>query len=113
MAKQSRVPRPLKKGEFAIVFATRSAEKGWRDLHATSRNTLANTWDFLTRNPTLITLENYRLRGELAQLSREGKTHDRWQHKPSATSGARIWFYVDGQTVHLEKVFTHHPNETK
>ncbi|RJQ85776.1 hypothetical protein D5S19_12720 [Amycolatopsis panacis] len=42
------VPRPLKKIEYEIRFATADARKGWRDLVATIRNAMTETWDFLT-----------------------------------------------------------------
>jgi hypothetical protein len=31
----------------------------------------------------------------------------------SATDGSRIWYFVDGQSVFIERIFTAHPNETK
>lgn len=105
------VPRPIKKGEFTIVFATRHAEVGWRDLLATQRNATVDAWDFLTRSPDARTPINYRLKGDLATVVHGGTTHDRWQHKLSG--GARIWFYVDDRNVYLVDVHTQHPNATK
>lgn len=107
------VPRPPKKVEYEIRFATADAQKGWRDLVATIRNPMSETWDFLTRTPQATTPTNYRLKGELATIRRSGSTHDRWQHKPTAKGTARIWFYVHEHTVFLEQVHTSHPNETK
>jgi len=43
------VHRPPKKVKYEIRFATANARKGWQDLAATIRNTLADAWDFLTR----------------------------------------------------------------
>lgn len=113
MAKQQAVPRPTKKHEYTIVAGTTQAAKGWRDLKATSRNTLADAWDFLTRTPLQVTHTNYPLKGALGTVSRNGRSFVRWQHKPSSGSGARIWFYVDEQFFILEQVHTAHPNETK
>lgn len=113
MAKEKPVPRPIKKSEYTIICASRQAEKGWRDLQATRRNTLADAWDFLTRTPRAVTPTNYPLKGELATVSRDGEQHERWQHKPTVGGTARIWFYVKGNTVFLETVHTAHPNETK
>ena len=107
------VPRPPKKAEYEIRFATADAKKGWRDLVATIRNPMAETWDFLTRTPLEKTRTNYRLKGELGTIQRGGTTHERWQHKPTAQGTARIWYFVDGRTVYLEQVHTSHPNETK
>ena len=107
------VPRPAKKIEYEIRFATADAARGWRDLTSTVRNAMAETWDFLTRTPLVTTPTNYRLRGELGSIERSGITYDRWQHKPTAHETARIWYFVDGQTVYLEQVHTNHPNETK
>ncbi|HRN28893.1 MAG TPA: hypothetical protein PK781_03755 [Terrimesophilobacter sp.] len=113
MARAERVERPRKKSEFEIRFASRSAEKGWRDLCATSRNAMADAWDFLTRTPGHHTPTNTPLKGQLATVVRDGRSFQRWQHKPTRGGDARIWFYLDGQTVFLENVHTHHPNETK
>lgn len=107
------VARPPKKTEYEIRFATTSARKGWRDLVATIRNPMTQTWDFLTKTPLDTTPTNYRLKGELATIQRGGVRHNRWQHKPTMQGTARIWFYVDGRTVFLEQVHTSHPNETK
>lgn len=113
MAKSERVHRPVKKSEYEIRFATTQAQKGWMNLTATVCGPLADTWDFLTRNPYEVTPTNYRLKGELSSITRGGSTFDRWQHKPTRQGDARIWFYVDGQSVYLVDVHTHHPNQTK
>ncbi|MFB8891888.1 MULTISPECIES: hypothetical protein [Microbacterium] len=107
------VPRPAKKVEYEIRFATVNARKGWLDLVATIRNSMTETWDFLTRTPLSLTPTNYPLKGDLAQLERGGKVFDRWQHKPTIKGTARVWFFVDDRTVWLEQVHTSHPNETK
>jgi hypothetical protein len=111
--KNKRVPRPAKKSEYEILFASNSAQKGWQDLRATRLNDLVEAWEFLTRNPTVISPLNSRLRGELGQVNVAGSSFDRWQLKLSSTYGARIWFYVDGKAVFIEEVHTRHPNETK
>ncbi|MEU2995438.1 hypothetical protein ABZ772_35085 [Streptomyces griseoincarnatus] len=107
------VPRSPKKTEYEIRFATADAQKGWRDLVATIRNPMTETWDFLTRTPLSTTPTNDRLKGELGVIGRGGATHERWQHTPTAKGAARIWFYVHERTVFLEQVHTSHPNETK
>lgn len=113
MARSSKVERPTKKSEYDIVFASRQAEKGWTDLRATTRNALADSWDFLTRSPLTEGPVNYPLRGALGTVTYGGKQYSRWQHKPTRQGDARIWFFVIGQTVYLEQVHTQHPNETK
>lgn len=107
------VSRPPKKVEYEIRFATSDARKGWQDLVATIRNSMTDTWDFLTRTPLSTTPTNYRLKGDLGIISRGGKTFERWQHKPTMKGTARVWYYVEGRTVFLEQVHTSHPNETK
>lgn len=113
MPKESTVPRPAKKSEYVLKFATKQSQKGWRDLVATIRNPMSETWDFLTRTPLAITPINYPLEGSLGIITRNGRTFQRWQHKPTLKGTARVWFYVDGNTVYLEQVHTAHPNETK
>lgn len=111
--KDQLVPRPAKKIEYEIRFATADSRKGWRDFVATSRNSMSETWDFLTRTPFRTTPTNYRLKGELGTVFRGGTAHERWQHKPTAKGSSRIWYYVEERTVYLEQVHTSHPNETK
>ncbi|MGO4533794.1 hypothetical protein [Leifsonia sp. 2MCAF36] len=113
MARDKKVARPTKRSEFSIVFASLQAQRGWTDLCATTRNAMVEAWDFLTRTPLIETPTNYRLRGELGSITRDGVTHERWQHKPTLKGDARLWFYVHEQTVYLEQVHTHHPNATK
>ena len=113
MAKSEKVERPTKKSEYELRFASVQAKRGWTDLKATIRNPLADAWDFLTRTPQATTPTNYRLRGELGVVARDGSTHERWQHKPTLKGDARIWFYVVDQVVWLEQVHTSHPHETK
>jgi hypothetical protein len=113
VARERKVARPIKRSEFSIIHASASAERGWADLCATMRNAMTDCWDFLTRTPQAVTPTNYPLKGALGIISRDGKTYQRWQHKPTLKGGARIWFYVHEQTVYLEQVHTHHPNETK
>jgi hypothetical protein len=111
--KEAKVERPTKKSEYEIRFASVQAQRGWSDLRATSRNVLVDAWDFLTRTPLDVTPTNYPLKGELGIVLRGGAEHVRWQLKPSRQGDARIWFYVSGQVVYLERVHTHHPNPTK
>lgn len=113
MTKRETVERPTKKSEYVLRFATIQAQRGWIDLKATIRNPLVDAWDFLTRTPQSITPTNYRLRGELGLVVRDGSTHERWQHKPTLKGDARIWFYVVDHVVWLEQVHTSHPNATK
>lgn len=113
MAKDSLVPRPTKKSEYSIHYASADSRKGWRDLVATIRNPMAETWDFLTRTPQEQTPTNYPMKGELEWIARGGVRHRRWQHKPTQQGDARIWFYIEGQNVFIEQVRTHHPNATK
>lgn len=113
MEKQLKVERPLRKNEYELRFATAQAQKGWLNLKATIRGPLAETWEFLTKTPTEKTLNNYPLRADLGFLTYKGKRYERWQHKPTRQGDARIWFFVEGQVVYLEKVFTSHPNQTK
>lgn len=72
------VPRPAKKVEYEIRFATADSRKGWRDLVATIRNPMSETWDFLTHTPLETTPTNYRLKGELGTVFRGGSSYERW-----------------------------------
>jgi hypothetical protein len=108
-----RVERPIKKSEYTIKFASSQARKGWLDLVATKRNAMVDTWNYLTEHPELVSPRNYRLKGELAMVTRDGAVHHRWQHKPTVQGTARVWFYIEKDVVYLEDVHTAHPNKTK
>ena len=107
------VPRPRRKSEYEIFFASTQAEKGWRDLVATRKSDAVFAWDFLTASPDSNTPHSYRLKAELSTVTRDGVAYDRWQLKPSLTGGARIWYFIVGGRVYLEQVHTAHPNSTK
>ncbi|MFC4629025.1 hypothetical protein ACFO6V_12335 [Promicromonospora alba] len=116
MVREAAVPRPIKKNEYTIVFASKQAQKGWTDVAATKRNALADAWDFLTRTPHASSPTCHQLKFELATVERAGQVHDRWQYE--LPGGARIWFYVTKDepaagVVYILDVHTHHPNETK
>lgn len=116
-ARGGSVGRPLKRTEYELVFATRETEKGWRDLCATKVNAMADAWDYLTRTPDAARPPHGQLKGGLEKLTREGKTHTRWQYE--LPGGARIWYWIEPPVsknrgrVLLERVTPHHPNETK
>jgi hypothetical protein len=107
------VPRPLKKSEYKIYFESSKVRKTWVDLLAVRRSDLSEAWDFLTRNPLKVTPLSYPMRKDFGLLIANGISQQRWQLKLSATDGSRIWYFVDGQNVFIERIFTAHPNETK
>ena len=113
MAKKSRAPRPTKKYEYELFFGTHDASKKWRDLVATLRNPMVDAWDFLTQTPLKHTQRSYPLKGKEATIVRQGAAHTLWQYKPTLGGSARIWYYVEDQSVYIVAVHTHHPNETK
>lgn len=80
MVRDDKVERPTKKSEYEIRFASASGQRGWTELRATIRGSLADMWDFLTRTPLAHTPKNYPLRGSLGIVFREGTNHARWQH---------------------------------
>jgi hypothetical protein len=113
MAGLEKIPRPHNRTPYTLYFATNSAKKGWRDLHAIRPSDLGRVWDFLAYTPLDTTSLSYPLKGELSNIVWRGESHQRWQVKLSRTDGARIWYCVVGRMVLIEKVHTHHPNETK
>ena len=113
MAGLEKVPRPHKKTPYTLYFATSSARKGWRDVSATRVSDLGKAWDVLTHTPLDTTPLNYPLKAELQWVTWKSQTYQRWQLKPSLSAGVRIWYFVDGTKVFIEKVHTHHPNQTK
>jgi hypothetical protein len=114
MAEAEQVARPVKRSEYVIVHATRAAEKGWRDLLATTKNALVDAWDDLTVNPVRDDAKCHPLKDDLGTIAVNGTPHIQRQYE--LPGGARVWYYVtEGRpgTVHLVAVHTHHPNQTK
>ena len=114
MAKDQAVERPTKRTEYRIVFATRQAEKGWRDHRATSLNAMVDAWDALTRDPEANSPTCHPLKDDLGTVTVAGVAHIRRQYE--LPGGARVWYYVTSGSpgvVHLVDVHTHHPNATK
>jgi hypothetical protein len=107
------VPRPLKKSEYKIFFESNKLKKTWVDLLAVRRSDLSEAWDFLTRTPLTVTALSHPMRSDYELLVVNGITRQRWQLKLSATDGSRIWYFVEDQSVYIEKIFTAHPNQTK
>jgi hypothetical protein len=107
------VPRPTRKNEFKIYFESPKLSKSWMDLRATQLTNIVAAWEFLTRTPLQTTSLSYPLKNMRAPIVRAGKSFERWQLKLSATDGSRIWYYVEDQSVFIEKIFTAHPNQTK
>jgi hypothetical protein len=87
------VPRPLRRTEYAIFFISRSAEKGWPDSLAIARNAVVDAWERLTTEPAEETERQYRLKGDLATGTYQGRSYERWQYK--LTDGGRLWYYVE------------------
>jgi hypothetical protein len=113
MTRPGAVSRPLRKSEFVILFDSSNARRGWADALAVRRNALVDAWEKLTATPTTRSVLCYPLLKDHAIVVRNGESHQRWQLKLNERDGVRIWFYVVGQTVFIENVFTSHPNATK
>jgi hypothetical protein len=107
------VPRPYRKSDFEIFFTSPKTEKKWNDLFATRRNDLTSAWEFLTDNPTRETALFSEMDGKLATVEFEGMLYQRYQLKLSLTHGSRIWYFIVGNHVFIDEVFTSHPNQTK
>ncbi len=105
------VTRPINASEYTIKYATASARKGWSDVCATQRNSAADAWERLTKDPTSMDGTCHPLKGKLSAVTRDGEEHAQWQYE--LTGGARIWFYVSGRSVYLIAIHTHHSNATK
>ncbi len=109
--KKGLVPRPIKSSEYEVVHDSSQAANGWVDIVATQKNSAADAWDRLTKDPHKSDPQCHQLKGDLSKIVRDGKSHDQWQYELSG--GARLWFYVEGKTVKIVRVFTAHPNQTK
>lgn len=113
MSRGEVVHRPRKKIWYIVFYGSSSAKKGWRDLKSIDENAMIEAWHILTETPLAMSKLCYPLSGEAAYVVRDGQQYQRWQLKLNLRSGVRIWYYVDGQNVIIERVHTHHPNETK
>jgi hypothetical protein len=53
------------------------------------------------------------MRGKLALVEFEGMLYQRYQLKLSLSDGSRIWYFIIGNQVLIDEIFTSHPNQTK
>jgi hypothetical protein len=109
--KKETVHRPLRRNEYEIVFGTSNSRKGWIDVLAVQRNSVVQAWERLTADPLADDPTCHGMKGDLEFVTHKGTKHRRRQYE--LANGARIWFYVDGRSVVLIDVHTHHPNATK
>ena len=104
----SGVPRPPKKTDYEIRFATRQDEKGWSDLLATNLNSLVDAWEYLTKTPLETSEKNHPMPDELRFVLRGGRTFDHWRH--DLPGGARTWSSIDQHIGHIFEVHAGHSN---
>lgn len=86
------VERPLKRSEYAIVFVTHDAIKGWTDCLSQFRNATVDAWEFLTRTPEVSLGRVYQMKGDLATFVHQGTSYPRLQYKLS--DGSRLWYGI-------------------
>lgn len=103
------VAPPPRKSE-SIELVTGQATTGWRHVVAARKNSPAVDWDRPTKAPYQSDPKCHQLKGELATIVRDGVEHEQWQYE--LAGGARIWFYVEGNTVKVLNVFTRFTNHT-
>jgi hypothetical protein len=89
----SRLTRPVRTDEWAIVAVNSRTAEDWDKLAAVEPNALAAAYDQLSADPTVVSARQTRLKGSLATGSFEGRTFDRWQYE--VTAGGRLWYFVD------------------
>ena len=109
--KKGLVARPLRRSEFALIFGTSNARKGWVDVMAVQRDAVVEAWERLMLDPLANDQTCHGMKGDLEFVVHQGNTHRRRQYE--LAHGARIWFHVEAKTVVLLDVHTHHPNATK
>lgn len=109
------VARPRRRSDWRMLYADRSAEKGWRDLCAAQPGPSRALFDRLEVDPTSVDNPDrqHQLKGSLATVTVGGTTLPQWQFELGG--GARVWCAVDvkRRTVHFTRCATAHPNETK
>ena len=131
MAREERVARPARTDEWQIVAADKGVVEAWDRWANQEPNALAVAYDQLASDPTEFSQRQKRLEGKTYGTGTyEGVVHDRWQYE--ATSGGRIFYFVDDPTsggrkrperkgrgpkprrrVIVEAVHPGHPKETE
>lgn len=97
MAREVRVARPTRTGEWEIVAADKGVADDWERWAMQEPNALAAAYDQLSANPTQFSSRQKRLEGKTYGIgTHDGTTYARWQYE--ATSGGRIFYLVDDPT---------------
>lgn len=131
MARAERIARPTRTDEWEVVAADKSVADERDQWAKQEPNALAAAYDQLATSPAQFSSRQRRLEGKtFGTGTYEGKTYDRWQYE--ATSGGRIFYFVDDPTdggrkklerkgrgpkprrrVIIEAVHPGHPKETE
>jgi hypothetical protein len=97
LAREERVARPTRTDEWEIVAADKGVVEDWDRWAKQEPNALATAYDQLSSNPTQFSPRQKRLEGKTYGTGTyDGTTYDRWQYE--ATSGGRIFYFVDDPT---------------
>ncbi|SFJ79348.1 hypothetical protein [Streptomyces pini] len=114
LGKGDPVPPPPGKGEFHIRFGNREAAVGWRELCKKAPGNTLVAWQAMRTGPAPVppTQRHHRLKGDLANGTRNGKALPQWQIE--VTGGGRLWYLFDEgeQTCWLVLARTGHPRQT-
>lgn len=97
MAREERIARPTRTGEWEIVAADKGVAEDWERWAKLEPNALATAYDHLSSSPTQFSARQKRLEGKTYGTGTyDGSTYHRWQYE--ATSGGRIFYFVDDPT---------------
>lgn len=107
------VPRPPKKIEYEIRYATADAAKGWQGPRCNDPQSASRGLGLSDANPPGQDTNQLPAARRTRHDHPRGQNPRALQHKPTLQGTARIWFFVEDRTVYLEQVHTSHPNETK
>ena len=98
MAREERIARPARTDEWEVVAADKGVAADWDRWAKQEANALASAYDKLASDPTERSSRQKRLEGKTHGTGTyDGKTFDRWQYE--ATSGGRIFYFVDDPTA--------------
>ncbi|RKN08942.1 hypothetical protein [Streptomyces radicis] len=109
------VAPPPGDGEFAIIFASKEAARGWSELCRQVPGAAGRAWEQMRRDPapSSPTERHHPLKAALATATHQGRELPVWQIE--VTGGGRVWYLFDRErrTCWLKLASLRHPKKTE
>lgn len=95
-----------------VKAADRRSADGWQQLLSQAPEAADRVWVEMTSDPRRTVDRQHQLKGELGEVSVQGKKLDQWQVEP--TGAGRVWYAIDDdeRILWVTQAGPGHPKQT-